>query len=73
LLGRFGVFITCLRAVLVESERLRCSAILEPINEVLPPVEAEQFELGMRHAITPGLTFIGALFDVAKPTNEHSR
>lgn len=38
-------------------------------DEVLPPVEAEQFELGVRHAITPGLTFIGALFDVAKPTN----
>jgi len=38
-------------------------------DEVLPPVEAEQFELGVRHAITPALTFIGALFDVAKPTN----
>ncbi len=38
-------------------------------DEVLPPVEAEQFELGVRHAITPGLTFIGALFDVSKPTN----
>jgi iron complex outermembrane receptor protein len=38
-------------------------------DEVLPPVEAEQFELGVRHAITPTLTFIGALFDVAKPTN----
>jgi iron complex outermembrane receptor protein len=37
-------------------------------DEVLPPVEAEQFELGVRHAITPGLTFIGALFDVSKPT-----
>lgn len=35
---------------------------------VLPPAEAEQFELGLRHAITPGLTLIGALFDVAKPT-----
>ena len=38
-------------------------------DEVLPPVEAEQFELGVRHAITPELTFIGALFDVSKPTN----
>jgi iron complex outermembrane receptor protein len=38
-------------------------------DEVLPPVEAEQFELGVRHAITPELTLIGALFDVSKPTN----
>src|SRR4030095_7846340 len=38
-------------------------------DEVLPPVEAEQFELGVRHAITPELTFIGALFNVSKPTN----
>jgi iron complex outermembrane receptor protein len=38
-------------------------------DEVLPPVSAEQFELGVRHAITPGLTLIGALFDVSKPTN----
>lgn len=38
-------------------------------DEVLPPVEAEQFELGVRHAITAQLTFIGALFDVSKPTN----
>ncbi|HKS55913.1 MAG TPA: TonB-dependent receptor [Steroidobacteraceae bacterium] len=38
-------------------------------DEVLPPVEAEQLELGVRHAVTPELTFIGALFDVAKPTN----
>ena len=38
-------------------------------DEVLPPVEAEQFELGVRHAIAPRLTFIGALFDVSKPTN----
>jgi iron complex outermembrane recepter protein len=37
-------------------------------DEVLPPVEAEQFELGIRHAITPTLTLIGALFDVSKPT-----
>jgi len=38
-------------------------------DEVLPPVEAEQFELGVRHAITPRLTLIAALFDVSKPTN----
>ncbi len=38
-------------------------------DEVLPPVEAKQFELGVRHAITPRVTFIGALFDVSKPTN----
>jgi iron complex outermembrane recepter protein len=38
-------------------------------DEVLSPAEARQFELGVRHAITPGLTFIGALFDVSKPTN----
>jgi iron complex outermembrane receptor protein len=38
-------------------------------DEVLPPVEAEQFELGVRYAIAPGLTCIGALFDVSKPTN----
>ena len=38
-------------------------------DEVLPPVEAEQFELGVRRAITPNLTLIAALFDVSKPTN----
>jgi iron complex outermembrane receptor protein len=38
-------------------------------DDVLPPVEAEQFELGVRHALAPGLTLIGALFDVSKPTN----
>lgn len=38
-------------------------------DEVLPPVEAEQFELGVRHALTPRLTVIGALFDVSKPRN----
>ncbi len=37
-------------------------------DEVLPPVEAEQFELGVRHALTPKLTLIGAVFDVSKPT-----
>jgi iron complex outermembrane receptor protein len=38
-------------------------------DEVLPPVEARQFELGVRHAVTPEFTLIGALFDVSKPTN----
>jgi iron complex outermembrane receptor protein len=38
-------------------------------DEVLPPVEAEQFELGVRHNLTPDLAFIGALFDVSKPTS----
>jgi len=38
-------------------------------DEVLPPVEAKQFELGVRRTITPNLTLIAALFDVSKPTN----
>ena len=38
-------------------------------DEVLAPVEAEQLELGVRHTIAPGLTLIGAVFDVSKPTN----
>jgi iron complex outermembrane recepter protein len=38
-------------------------------DDVLAPVEAEQFELGVRQAITPALTLIGALFDVSKPTS----
>lgn len=37
-------------------------------DEVLPPGEAEQFELGLRHALSPRLTLIGALFDIAKPS-----
>jgi iron complex outermembrane recepter protein len=37
-------------------------------DEVLPPVEAEQIELGVRHAVTPRLTLIGAAFEVSKPT-----
>lgn len=37
-------------------------------NEVLEPVEAEQFEFGVRHGLTDSLTFIGALFEVSKPT-----
>lgn len=35
---------------------------------VLAPVEAEQRELGVRHALTDRLTLIGALFEVSKPT-----
>jgi iron complex outermembrane recepter protein len=38
-------------------------------DEVLPPVEAQQFEMGVRRAITPRLTVIAALFDVTKPTH----
>jgi iron complex outermembrane recepter protein len=37
-------------------------------DEVLSPVEAEQIELGVRHALTPQLTLIAAAFDVSKPT-----
>jgi len=37
-------------------------------NEVLPPVEAEQRELGARYALAPGLSLIGAVFEVSKPT-----
>lgn len=37
-------------------------------DEVLPPSEAEQREFGARYAFTPQLTFIGALFDVSKPS-----
>lgn len=37
-------------------------------EEVLPPGEAEQFELGMRYAPSPQLTLIAALFDVSKPS-----
>lgn len=35
---------------------------------VLAPVEAEQKELGVRHALTDRLTLIGAVFEVSKPT-----
>jgi iron complex outermembrane receptor protein len=38
-------------------------------DEVLPPVEARQFELGVRHALTTELNFIAALFDVSRPTS----
>lgn len=37
-------------------------------DEILPPGEAEQFEAGVRHALSPRLTIIGALFDVSKPS-----
>ena len=37
-------------------------------NEVLPAVIATQYELGMRYRITPAVTFIGSVFEVAKPT-----
>jgi iron complex outermembrane receptor protein len=37
-------------------------------NEVLPPVEAEQYELGLRQSLGPNLTLITALFDVHKQT-----
>ncbi|MGO4774972.1 hypothetical protein AB4084_05535, partial [Lysobacter sp. 2RAB21] len=37
-------------------------------DEVLPPGEAKQLELGVRYALSPRLTFIGALFDVSKPS-----
>lgn len=35
---------------------------------VLAPVEAEQREIGVRHAVTDRLTLIGAVFEVSKPT-----
>jgi len=37
-------------------------------NEVLPPVEAEQREFGLRKALGDRLTLITAVFDVSKPT-----
>lgn len=37
-------------------------------NEVLPAVLATQYELGMRYRIAPTMTFIGSLFQIAKPT-----
>lgn len=37
-------------------------------DEVLPPVETEQFELGVRGTVTSRLTVIGAVFDVSKPS-----
>ncbi len=37
-------------------------------NEVLPAVLATQYELGLRYRVTPGITFIGSVFEVSKPT-----
>ncbi len=37
-------------------------------NEVLPAVIATQYELGLRYRITSGITFIGSVFEVSKPT-----
>jgi iron complex outermembrane receptor protein len=36
-------------------------------GEVLPPVEAEQYELGASYDLAPGLSFILAGFDINKP------
>ena len=58
----FGSWVTGLE----ESGSAPASAINR--EEVLPPVEAEQFELGARYALSPRLTLIGALFDVSKPS-----
>ncbi len=37
-------------------------------NEVLPAVMATQYELGARYRIGAGVTFIGSLFEISKPT-----
>jgi len=37
-------------------------------GEVLPPVKARQFEIGMRYQVTPELNVIVAAFDIRKPT-----
>lgn len=37
-------------------------------DEVLPPGDTEQFELGVRHRLAPRLTLIGALFNITKPS-----
>ncbi|MEZ5920066.1 MAG: TonB-dependent receptor [Parvularculaceae bacterium] len=37
-------------------------------DAVLPPGDAEQFELGIRYALSPRLSFISALFDISKPS-----
>jgi len=57
----FGSWVTGLE----ESGSAPASAINR--EEVLPPVETEQFELGARYAFSPRLTLIAALFDVSKP------
>lgn len=58
----FGSWVTGLE----ESGSAPASAINR--EEVLPPTEAEQFELGARYALSPRLTLIAALFDVSKPS-----
>jgi iron complex outermembrane receptor protein len=58
----FGSWVTGLE----ESGSAPASAINR--EEVLPPGEAEQFELGARYAMSPRLTLIAALFDVSKPS-----
>ena len=58
----FGSWVTGLE----ESGSAPASAVNR--EEVLPPVETEQFELGLRHVFAPRLTLIAALFDVAKPS-----
>ncbi|WP_149194462.1 hypothetical protein [Luteimonas suaedae] len=58
----FGSWVTGLE----ESGSAPASAINR--EEVLPPVEAEQLELGARYALSPRLTLIAALFDVSKPS-----
>ncbi len=37
-------------------------------NEILPPVEAEQKEVGMRVALSDHLNLTGAVFELSKPT-----
>jgi iron complex outermembrane receptor protein len=61
-LALFGSWVTGLE----ESGSAPASAINR--EEVLPPVETEQFELGARYALSPRLTLIAALFDVSKPS-----
>lgn len=58
----FGSWVTGLE----ESGSAPASAVNR--EEVLPPVETEQFEVGLRHALAPQLTLIAALFDVSKPS-----
>ena len=58
----FGSWVTGLE----ESGSAPASAVNR--EEVLPPVETRQLELGIRHALSPKLTLIAALFDVSKPS-----
>ena len=58
----FGSWVTGLE----ESGSAPASAVNR--EEVLPPVETEQFELGARYALSPKLILIAALFDVSKPS-----